>query len=692
MSDIRRRKGSVVDDGVHNLATKTSSIRRTSEVPGGVFLATVMDDVDPLKLGRVWAYVHNVSKNSWRTSRPPDADDRAHWHMFMPVLPFFGSDDLLDPQGRRGFSTSYGFWAQPRIGNTVAVVYTDMKAADGFYIGSVPKINQNFMVPGTPVDDIEGEDQFKLPGTEKPDDANTKRKNRFNLATHLKESGLQNDPDRGGSDSGARRESPSRVIGLKTPGDPASGQIGHSLTFDDAPTRQSVRVRSSRGNQVFISDSGQYINISTARGQTWLEIREDGNVDLYAAGDISLHAGEDFNFFADRDINMSAGRDMNLSVGEDYFSKVGGDEHHTVVGDSKKEVTGESHLKSTGNMRMDTAASFDQTVGGAHTARAGGEHHVSSIGTFYIHSNATVQTQAGANTPTTATSPLAIREATVSGAPSAQQVASASPGSSATVIGGRSGNARVPQHEPWGRPNSSASFPVAQAAVVVPSVRTYEAGDLTGDITQDLWQTTKGDEGRYPYVWGGKRFSSGAFNGGVKGNKGAGYDCSGWVQWQSHQSMKSINNKFGEEVFSQSDMNKLNTYAAAQIDNVAAETGVLLEGSAVNESNLKEGMIIGIDSGVKSWDGGRARGIDHIAQVVKDPVSGNLYVSESRSGAGVSTSSVDKFLTRHRNNSLYATDPYEMATGGRAALSAPEPVGSEDVFVSLDEPGEAQIS
>jgi hypothetical protein len=105
-----------------------------------------------------------------------------------------------------------------------------------------------------------------------------------------------------------------------------------------------------------------------------------------------------------------------------------------------------------------------------------------------------------------------------------------------------------------------------------------------------------------------------------------------------------------------------------QIENISQQTGFLLENDAVNRANLREGMVIGIDTGKHSWDKGRKRGIDHIVAVYRDSKTGDLMVAESTGckdahtgHSGPRTMPLDNWLNRaHRiwgqKLKLFATD------------------------------------
>lgn len=428
---------SIINKGANNFAYRANSTIRDNvgaEAPSGLFIGTVMDDRDLQNMGRLWVYIPEFS-NSASNIEPlvsggvNSSEESSSWIRVSPVFPYFGSNDSRgDDNARSGLSNSYGFWAQPRIGDVVAVMFANNDASNGYWIGCVPKQGQTFMVPGTPVEQTFDED-FPMPASEtvgSPGSRNTD----WTLTDSLKNAGLQLDFIRGGSSSSAWREEPSLVFGIKTAGEPLLRQIGHSFVMDDDPSFQGIRLRTSKGGQVLISDVTETIYISTPGGATWIEVLSDGHVDVYAQNSVSVHAEKDINLTAGQDLNIDVGRDINTNVAGSIKQSITGDVDVTITGDYKDQVSGEFHSGAVGARYL---TSSDQT-------------HIQSTDVIRINSNDSVQTQNGA---TSATPPTEPGSATLPGAPTISQIGAASPGSNTSYVAGSDGNMRVPQHEPW---------------------------------------------------------------------------------------------------------------------------------------------------------------------------------------------------------------------------------------------------
>jgi len=392
----------------------------------GLFhIGLVMDDFDEQRLGQVWVYLPGISARRFSEddrSLPlyggtvPDRDRegavlrwdqklRLGWLRCAPMFPFFGGDDFRvqrSPDGdirnaTKGDVQSYGFWAQPRIGDYVGVLFANGDPQSGYWIGMPPKYNRNFMVPGNPgrlpeeldgKTDTDGGAVHKLtrqikeealqvegdalvpsldkarrinvsvprpagsPVTQTQDDTRappvevelTSVLASTEFALNTQSAGLLCDPLRGAGNSSARRESPSYIVGFKSPGwnfdsekknlntgngsttrfqDEASvsryqavATAGHQFVMDDHPDFQGVRMRTSKGHQIYLNDScdDPFIYISTSQGKVWIELGDSGKVNIFAENSVSVHSRKDINLTADRDLNIDVQQDFKLMV------------------------------------------------------------------------------------------------------------------------------------------------------------------------------------------------------------------------------------------------------------------------------------------------------------------------------------------------------------------------------------------
>ena len=372
-----------------------------------IYIGIVRKNDDPQKMGRL---------SVWIPEMGGAYDDESSWFIVSYASPFAGvtdSDDLRkDAKDMAGTQKSYGMWmVPPDIGNQVLVAFINGDSAKGFWFACVWQQNMNHMVPAIPSNvptdpslqnGVEGNlppvaEYNKWSGVN-PDDP--QRPVYEPLHEALKTQGLYSDAERGPSSTGARRESPSKVFGLLTPG-------GHSMSFDD---KEGIfRIRMIDGPQIMISNKTGYIYAVTKKGNSWLELSDEG-IDAYTKADYSIHAEGNINFRAEKDIIFDAGGNIFGRAG----AKIGlesGAEFNTKAGAALA-------IDAAGNIGVKAAGAINQSAGGNITEKAGGNH---------IRSASEILDNSGS-------------------APNAPEVAAQKGG---TLSGVETTVARMPTHEPW---------------------------------------------------------------------------------------------------------------------------------------------------------------------------------------------------------------------------------------------------
>jgi len=200
------------------------------------------------------------------------------------------------------------------------------------------------------------------------------------------------DQTRGLSSSSARREVPSMVFGWSTPGplDRRKGKSktsystadglsqtpfnrlgGTSFVMDDGdsmiqreklphreppnykliekkeegeptkPHNEMVRLRTRTGHQILMHNTEDFIYIINARGTAWIELTNNGKIDVYSYDSVSVHTEMDFNLRAKRDINIEASGNINLKAHEQMRLESGNASHWRVGTQETKKADGE---------------------------------------------------------------------------------------------------------------------------------------------------------------------------------------------------------------------------------------------------------------------------------------------------------------------------------------------------------------
>jgi hypothetical protein len=320
----------------------------------GMYVGEVRNNIDPTRSGRVQVWIEDFAG--------PEKNNPELWRTVSPVSPFYGTTnpEVDQPSGTGSYvqnRQSYGMWfTPPDIGAKLVCFFASGDSNYGYYLGSIIEPGLNHMLPAIgasrnfKLDNSAQSPYFKnsvqLPVVEINENNQELDENpRFFdqpkpvhsvVAAVMLQQGLINDTIRGPITSNAQRESPSAVYGISTPGRaiyqgglseddikrkletgavlPQDAAViarrgGHSFIMDDGDLTgqdQLVRIRTAKGHQITMSDSGDCFYITHANGQSWLEFGSQGTVDIYSTNSISLRSAGDINLHADRSINMNA--------------------------------------------------------------------------------------------------------------------------------------------------------------------------------------------------------------------------------------------------------------------------------------------------------------------------------------------------------------------------------------------------
>jgi hypothetical protein len=372
----------------------------------------------------------------------------------------------------------------------------------------------NFMVPG-------------LAATETTNTPNGKRKvvaefnKRTNKLVHsdqtqvpkpihpfqqiLESQGLADDDVRGITTSSARREVPSTVFGISTPGrvdrkpGAPTGKTGKresriessfisrlgGTTFvmddgddnflrkshakdgppvyasvengengiPDIPHNELVRIRTRTGHQILLHNSEDLIYIANARGTAWIELSSNGKIDIYAEDSVSIRTKKDFNFFADKNISMECLGDFALKVGGTIGMEAGGD-YSLLTENSNIQVNGTQNITVTSDYKLTIGGGKNEAIATNLKVDVGANTFFTSTSAMNIRSEANLFSSsatteiAGGNAVNIAASkinlngPAGALPASAAGAEIAEQ-GTPLPLTEGSVV------ARIPDREPW---------------------------------------------------------------------------------------------------------------------------------------------------------------------------------------------------------------------------------------------------
>ena len=423
-----------------------------SWISPGPYLATIVNHLDPTYMGSLQV---TLTK-----SIPGLAQTETSNVIVKYCSPFFGSTaqkyEGNNSANYDDVQKSYGFWmVPPDIGSTVMVMFVGGDINQGYWFGCVSDMYQNQEVPGIAASQYSAmtEEQLKKYGTRNVPVAEYHKSSRtmedpnpdkFTKPVHpfadrLVNQGLLIDNIRGVTSSSARREVPSRVFGISTPGPvnvnsplkeagfqngagsimlPVSRLGGHQFVMDDGDLdgkNELFRIRTRTGHQILLHNSSDLIYIANSKGSAWIELTSEGKIDVYAQDSVSVHTENDFNFLANRDINLEAGRNLNiktgsgidintidrfnlicnasgkLNFGEDFNVSTGGEIRQSSAGDSSYISGADMYSNASGDNNA-TGANWMVSAG---TTNISSGHHLESAGKIDMNGPAAASASAG---------------------------------------------------------------------------------------------------------------------------------------------------------------------------------------------------------------------------------------------------------------------------------------------------------
>jgi hypothetical protein len=133
---------------------------------------------------------------------------------------------------------------------------------------------------------------------------------------------------------------------------------GHTFVMDDGDIdgkNALFRLRTAKGHQITMNDSGNFFYILHANGQTWLEFGQEGTVDVFSTNSVNIRTQGDINLHADRDINMYAGRNLKMKAMSNINLEADADLTATVKKDISIYSKAKIGIKADGSMALQSA-------------------------------------------------------------------------------------------------------------------------------------------------------------------------------------------------------------------------------------------------------------------------------------------------------------------------------------------------
>lgn len=399
---------------------------------GGPYIGKVISHLDPTYMGMLEVELLRPTGNSGTGAQ-------GQLHQVKMITPFFGTtaSEYLgeDPDDYNNTQKSYGMWfVPPDVGSLVLVFFIDGDAKRGYWYGCIPDEGMNMMYPGFAATEmvVNGKNKERVPVAnynkvvhkEVKDASKDVKKPKHPFSGVYAGQGLLRDDIRGITTSSARREVPSMVFGVSTPGpvdkrpNAKKGRVGKkehrvndifvsrlggsSFVFDDGddqflrkkqasagppdyasvgqgetggdvtiPHNELVRLRTRTGHQILLHNSEDLIYIGNARGTAWIELTSNGKIDIFSADSINIHSSMDLNIRANRDINLEAGRNLNFKALNECHLETSKN-LNLVVGQNGTITTekGLSVKVKDGSVNTQTSKNVTFKCGGSHVITA----------------------------------------------------------------------------------------------------------------------------------------------------------------------------------------------------------------------------------------------------------------------------------------------------------------------------------
>ncbi len=351
----------------------------------GLYSGEIITNNDPQQMGRCRTLIHGIDEEGLGIEN----------YRWTPVLSSLTGVQVDAPMGpakeKTSGITSYGKFEIPKVGSIVMIMFLGGRLSNPIIMGC---LYPNDLISGLP-----GGNRGKNEADENQTSNNiTRLKDRLDLAfgtsdstvkdtrgyevtarapgertgipdvleSNQKNGGIVSDRGRFGypqatgydtSDSDGPDVEP-MMYSYTTPGQ-------NMILMNDDPDNFRIRFRTLSGNQVILDDTNQRIYISTSQGNSYIELDEDGHIDIFADHRISIHSTQDINMKSDKQINIEGTQGVNIKSDKDI--KVGSGGSFSLKADTS------IYLNSTENYHVDAAAVFVESTTGDLNLRAAGD-------------------------------------------------------------------------------------------------------------------------------------------------------------------------------------------------------------------------------------------------------------------------------------------------------------------------------
>lgn len=380
--------------------------------PQFVQLATVMDNRDPAKTGKLKVWVQNSQS---------DSDSKGSWLTASYLSPFAGrTPGTPGAESYSQFPKGYGFWAvPPDVGTTVAIFFANGNIHDCWWFACGYEDRMNTMVPGSATQTLPNSGyDMAVPITDY--DRNTLQTQmdqkyvNVPLVAGLTKQNLLYDEQKGAANRSSTRQTTSTVYGMSSPRGNSfiidDGYTDAELTApnwdDDPDSYQNTQLSNPVNDTTIGQRKNEGIVLRTRSGAQFLLSEDQGNVflinrdgtarfEMTPDGQITVHSDKSITIRTDEDFNLTVARDMNVEVGGNYNMKVQGATKLDLVGTLDAKVGGQVVINTGADLRLVAAASIRVQSGSSTNITSGENTAIKTGSTFDVTAPTAVNLSGG---------------------------------------------------------------------------------------------------------------------------------------------------------------------------------------------------------------------------------------------------------------------------------------------------------
>lgn len=220
----------------------------------------------------------------------------------------------------------------------------------------------------------------------------------------------------------------------------------HAISMDDRPENCRFKIRTTRGHQIIMDDTNERIYINTCEGNNWIELDQNGNIDVYSSRRISFRSEEEMNFNTDKtfrvyakkgihlmsedeirihskknDIHIRSDKNIRTHALRSIYEQADNDMHRVTTNGSMYTTSGDSiETTSTTETLLTAQAGFHikatnnivQQAGESISANAGESYYITAADEISVLSSDSIIIQAGGNAHISALGSLLVSTTT----------------------------------------------------------------------------------------------------------------------------------------------------------------------------------------------------------------------------------------------------------------------------------------